>query len=318
MPKVYVVPFNEVEEYNACEIGGKATNLGLMYRRMPEDIRSKVPNGFGIKGDAFTRYVDANRGLVDGWVRKVRKAYEENRVDEIVRDYREFERKFIRANMPREIRDEINQTYENLCKKENVKDLSRCKVAVRSSAICEDCATASLAGRFSSFVDISGKKRVEQNVKKVWASAFEPRAIHHRDVLGISVENDKMGVAVQRFIHARCAGVMLTSPTGDGSLSPNGSLQVVTGTGEDVVQGTKVGDYIEFDKTAGKKVFEMPSPTGEGCALSDRHMRDLVRIANTLEQFYGQPQDVEFVIDSGKLYIVQTRPVVPMYACPKK
>jgi len=305
--------FEEIDKRHLCEYGGKTVNLAVMKKMLHESI----PDGFGVSGDAFLKYIE-NNPQVNEWTRKVKKAYETKNVDKIIAEYPEFEKEFIQMPLPREIENEIKETYRNLCRKEGIEDLSQCRVAVRSSAICEDCATSSLAGRFSSFIDIAGEDDVVRHVKKVWASAYEPRAIHHRDINDINIEGDKMGVTVQRFVRSRCAGVMLTSPTADGSISTIGAVQIVQGIGEDIVQGTKTGDYIEFDKVNEKEVYRMDSPTGEGCELTHDNFKTLVTIANLLEQHYGRPQDVEFVISpDNRVYVVQTRPVVPISQCPR-
>lgn len=316
MPKRYTIPFDDIDETDICKYGGKTTNLGLMRKRFPENVRKHVPDGFGVSSDAFLNFISKNERLIKDWISHVREAYKKNNVGEIIDKYREFELELVSRPLDKDIEEEIYAMYMDLCEKEGIRNLDECKVAVRSSAVCEDCATSSLAGRFSSFIDVS-KDDLITSVKRVWASAFEPRAILHRDLNDITVEGDKMGVAVQRFVESECAGVMLTSTSADGSIAKTGSFQIVRGIGEDIVQGTKTGDYIEFDKINGNVIFTMESTTGEGCKISDENLGKVITIANSLEAFYGKPQDVEFVIDKkGKLHIVQTRPVVPISTCP--
>ena len=131
-------------------------------------------------------------------------------------------------------------------------------------------------------------------VFKSWNS---PRAIEYRKLKNIS--ND-MGTAVvvQTMVFGNsdpssCTGVVFTVDvsTGDdaivGEYLPNAQ-------GEDVVSGEN--NAINLD--------EMPAK------FSDTIHSELVATAKAIHDDAGFPQDIEFTVDSGILYILQTRDVV--------
>ncbi len=71
-------------------------------------------------------------------------------------------------------------------------------LAVRSSAVLEDLPEKSLAGRFSSSLNVNGKAALEQAVLDCWRSY-------------LSFTNDPgMAVLVQPLVDAECAGVCFT------------------------------------------------------------------------------------------------------------
>jgi pyruvate,water dikinase len=43
--------------------------------------------------------------------------------------------------------------------------------------------------------------------------------------------------------------------------------------------------------------------------LDEGQLRELARIGDDLEQRLGVPQDVEFAIEDGEIYVLQARPV---------
>src|SRR5581483_3421991 len=53
-------------------------------------------------------------------------------------------------------------------------------VAVRSSALSEDGASASFAGQYATYLGISGVRAVLEHVRKCWASGFSDHALDYR------------------------------------------------------------------------------------------------------------------------------------------
>jgi hypothetical protein len=65
---------------------------------------------------------------------------------------------------------------------------------------------------------------------------------------------------------------------------------------------------VTFDESGGLK--EIPV-SAERRVLSDRAVRDLVRISNNIKRvFGGKEQDIEWGIMNGQIFILQARPFV--------
>jgi phosphoenolpyruvate synthase/pyruvate phosphate dikinase len=48
---------------------------------------------------------------------------------------------------------------------------------------------------------------------------------------------------------------------------------------------------------------------GGAATLDESHLRELARIGDDLERRLGGPQDIEWALQGGELYVLQARPV---------
>src|SRR6185312_1597590 len=83
-------------------------------------------------------------------------------------------------------------------------------LAARSSATCEDSEETSLAGLASTVLGARGPEGLADAVRKVWASAFLPRALAYLSHAG--VRDLAMAVVLQVMVQAEAAGVLFTAP----------------------------------------------------------------------------------------------------------
>jgi pyruvate,water dikinase len=191
--------------------------------------------------------------------------------------------------------------------------------------------TASFAGQQATFLNVKGSEEVVKAVKKCWASLFEARAIYYRDMN--KFEHLKVGLAaiVQRMVQSDKSGVMFTVDpvTNDESLIV---IEAGYGLGEAIVSGLIIPDLYKVDKAtwklASKEVFkqetmitkvrehneqiEVPSERQEEQKLSDEEIFSLADYGRKIEEHYDFPQDIEWAVEKGRIYIVQTRPVTTL------
>lgn len=226
----------------------------------------------------------------------------------------------------------IVDEYEELCDRRSEVNVP---TAVRSSATGEDGADSSFAGIFDTFLGVSGPDRVLQAVQACWASLFSPRAVAYRARNGISHRQMPMAVGVVELVHARCSGVAF-------SLHPvTGKRDRVVvesnwGWGEAVVQGLVTPDSFEvgkadrrilrrhvndkkivsaFDFAVGRVTeTDMPHRLRGRLSLDDEQLLAVVDAVLSIEEHYGYPVDVEWVLDRHRrpgdpISVVQTRPV---------
>ncbi len=227
---------------------------------------------------------------------------------------------------------EISQAYEELC--------LRCTdvnvpTAVRSSATGEDAADASFAGIFDTYLGVSGNERVLDAVRRCWASLFTGRALAYRLRKGISHHDMPIAVGVVELIHARASGVAFSVHPVTGK-SDRVVIETSWGWGEAIVQGLVNPDHVEvgkadgrvlrydvahktvvsaFDFAAGRVTeIEMPAKLADRKVLDDEQISAIVGAVTAIEDHYGYPVDVEWVISRHRragdpVCIVQTRPV---------
>ena len=226
--------------------------------------------------------------------------------------------------MPKEVEEEIKQAYRKLCEEAGEEVF----VAVRSSATAEDLPGASFAGQQETYLNVRGEDEVVEKVKKCWSSLYTPRAIYYRVQKGFRHEDVSIAVVVQKMVNSEKSGVMFTSHpvTGD----KIAIIEAIFGLGEAIVSGMVTPDHYEYDrvqrkitvvKIAEKKFMltrgedgktvkvELDEEKSKARVLSDDEIEELVKLGEIIEDHYGTPQDVEWAIEKGKIYIVQSRPI---------
>jgi pyruvate,water dikinase len=199
-------------------------------------------------------------------------------------------------------------------------------VAVRSSACAEDSEAASYAGQQETYLYVRGARSVLDRVRGCWGSFFSERALFYRQRMG-SLDDLDMAVVVQRMVRADVAGVLFTCDPVH-HRHDRMVVEAVLGLGEAAVSGEVTPDHYVLKRDGTLKRAQVavqpfaivPAEGGgterrplgeEGGAqkLDEDQLRALARIGDDLEQRLGCPQDIEFAIEGGEIYVLQARPV---------
>ena len=179
----------------------------------------------------------------------------------------------------------------------------RASFAVRSSALAEDSAQASFAGEFESILDVQTDTEIEEAIRTVRRSRHGMRVKIYSQAQGIH-DSHEMAVVVQRMVPAHMSGVLFTADpvTGD-RWSMVGNF--VHGLGDKMVSG-------EVD--AKRFILRHPRGKYEGPPEGKRVGKQLFHLARRLEKTLGCPQDIEWAIAGGRLYLLQARPITTLRA----
>jgi len=175
--------------------------------------------------------------------------------------------------------------------------------AVRSSALSEDSAQASFAGEFETVLDARTDEDIREAIRTVRGSRHSARVRAYSQAHGMDAAHE-MAVVVQRLVWADVSGVLFTADPVIGSRAyMTGNF--VYGMGEQLVSGE-----------ANPQTFTLKRPKGgyDGPSELKQFSRKLHRLASRLEQELGCPQDIEWAIASGKLYLLQSRPITTLQA----
>jgi phosphohistidine swiveling domain-containing protein len=173
--------------------------------------------------------------------------------------------------------------------------------AVRSSALAEDSARASFAGEFETVLDVRGDDALREAIGVVRRSRHAERVRAYARARGVETDLE-MAVVVQRLVRADLSGVLFTADPVTGSRDQM-SGNYVHGLGEALVSGQ-----------AAPHEFSLSRPRGryDGPAELKRFARRLYRLAKRLERDLGGPQDIEWALAAGKVYILQSRPITTL------
>ena len=196
--------------------------------------------------------------------------------------------------------------------------------AVRSSAVGEDGDDFSFAGQFESYMYVSPEK-LEENIKKVWRSAYSERVRLYREFNKISIVPGT-AVIIHKMIPADAAGVAFGINPATGNRKEK-LINTVYGLGEGLVSGQLDADsftifdntitFIAADKThkimpapeGGTYTAEVPAEERKLPAVNNDCIFELCSMLDVIQQKTGKPQDVEFAVAAGTVYLLQTRPV---------
>lgn len=321
----FVLTFSEVDKDDVALVGGKGANLGEMVQ-----AGFPVPPGFIVTSQAYYYFLEENQ-LRD---RIAKELYLLNHQDpeNLQRITERIQQLILNAPVPKDLGKKIIQAYEVLGG-----GLKQPLVAVRSSATAEDSPGASFAGQQETFLNIKGEASVVEHVRMAWASLFTPRATFYRSEKGF--DHFKVGIAVpvQKMVQSEVSGVMFTINPAKNDKSKI-VIEAIYGLGELIVQGVVTPDHYEVDKrtlkitnkeigsqeiqltqvgTATKQV-KVFHDLQERQKIADTKILELAQFGKRLHQHYFYPQDAEWALEKGKLYILQTRPVTAMKAVAAK
>ena len=195
-------------------------------------------------------------------------------------------------------------------------------LAVRSSAQDEDTGTASAAGVYQSFLNVTDQAALAAAIVRVFSSYNSQGARAYRQSQGLPERG--LAVIVQQQVQGQFSGVAFSrdpiTRCGDGVVIealPGGADQVVGGqvTPEQyrvLVQPEDVPPLAEI--AADWQISDALTLTVEGQGQTpSRLLQQVAYLARHLEsRFQGVPQDIEWSFDGDTLWLLQSRPITTL------
>lgn len=207
-------------------------------------------------------------------------------------------------------------------------------LAVRSSAADEDGAQHSFAGQLDSFLFVRPDDVLDK-VAAVWRSGFSERIVAYRREHGLPPTPRPPAVLVQRMVNADVAGVAFGADPVSGRRSV-AVVSAVLGLGTALVSGDADadtfhvagnGDIVErtiADKRSahraapgsaeGVETVAVPDDKARLPAMSDEQVQAVAELVRRCGRHFGRPQDIEWAIEKGQLFLLQSRPITSLAA----
>ncbi len=175
------------------------------------------------------------------------------------------------------------------------------RFAVRSSALSEDSAQASFAGEFETVLNAESDREIQEAIYRVFKSRQSEKVKVYSSVQGID-QFHQIAVVVQLMVSSEISGVLFTADPITGSYT-NMMGNYVYGLGEQLVSGEANAHNFKLYRPKGKY---------DGPGELEKYANKLYQYATKLEKELGGPQDIEWTVAKGKLYLLQTRPITTL------
>ncbi|MEF8831690.1 MAG: phosphoenolpyruvate synthase, partial [Halobacteriales archaeon] len=307
-----VLSLDDIGADDVGSVGGKGASLGeIAAAGLP------VPPAFVVTADTYRTFIE-EAGIDEELFDAVdvdpedsaALAEAESRAKELI----------LGTEFPESLREEVLAAYDEFCDDP--------LVAVRSSATAEDLPDASFAGQQETYLNVDRADLLDR-VRRCWASLFTQRAIYYRNEQGFAHRDVDIAVVVQEMVPADKSGVLFTSHPSTGAKQV--IVEAAWGLGEGVVSGSVSPDNYVVDRTDGeiegvtvadkKTMYVLDEETGETVeravpedrrdarVLDEDEIGELVELGERVEDHYGTPQDVEWAIADGSIYMLQSRPI---------
>lgn len=301
-------------------VGGKAASLSTLLA-----CGFAVPLGFAVTADAY-RYLEKATGTGEQLARLFEGLDPQDFA--AARAFAERATSLIAASeLPQDLRTQIAGAYDELV------SLSGVASAVRSSAVSEDGAGASFAGLYESYLNVLGVGDVLDSVKKCYASLWSERAVRYRALKGASLDGEAMAVVVMGLVPSETSGIAFTAHPVTGERD-RVVINSSYGLGEAIVSGRVTPDSFVVQKGSlvllEREIYEKemaiyPHPDGGGTierdvppeqaaapSISDEQAKVIAQLAARVEGEFGSPQDVEWGMAAGQIYLLQSRPITTL------
>lgn len=316
-----VLGFEEIGKEQLWLVGGKGLNLGELSKM--EGIH--VPEGFCVTTTGFQKAIEHNESyhaLLDQLT--MLKAEDREQIGEISGKIRQtITESEIPSEVVKAVTDYLTRTDEEQA------------YAVRSSATAEDLPHASFAGQQDTYLNIIGVDDVLRHISKCWASLFTDRAVIYRIHNGFDHRHVYLSVIVQRMVFPQASGIIFTADPMSGNRKLL-SIDAGFGLGEALVSGlvsadgykVREGEIVEKRiatktlaifgrKEGGTETRQIDPDLQKKQAVTDEQILRLASIGRQVEDYFGQPQDIEWCLADGTFYMVQSRPITTLYPIPQ-
>ena len=321
-PIPYILPLDAVNRSSLAQAGGKGANLGeLIEAGLP------VPPGFIVAAAAYSAHLAA-AGLPQRIAARLDGLAIDD-VDAVNAASQDIMVWIAAAPITDTVRAAVLKAYAALGQQAGV-DGAEPAVAVRSSATAEDLPSASFAGQQETYLNIRGADAVLHALRNCWASLWTPQAIAYRSSMTFDHMQVALAVVIQVMVPAEVSGVMFTANPVSGAHDEI-LISASWGLGEAVVSGAVTpdtfvlaGDGAVKQRSLGAKEI-MVLPNGAGTrtqpvdgpdrtrySLRDTDLQQLAALARRVQTHYGAPQDTEWALSRGRLYLLQARPITTL------
>jgi pyruvate,water dikinase len=225
-------------------------------------------------------------------------------------------------SLPSVLRDALASAYQELGERCGTGSPA---VAVRSSGVGEDSATASFAGQYESVPNVVGVPALVEAVERCLRSAHSARLRAYQPE---AATGGRLAVLVQQMVAADVAAVAFSANPVSGDVDEI-VVNATWGLGESLVGGRVTPDawsvrkcdlavlsqevsekaWMSVAALSGVRVVATPVERRQAPALTEAQVREIAGLARALEAREGGPVDIECAREGDRLFLLQCRPI---------
>ncbi|MBI3538539.1 MAG: PEP/pyruvate-binding domain-containing protein [Chloroflexi bacterium] len=307
----YIIPLDQITLQAQLIAGAKAVSLGELVR-----AGFNVPRGFVVRASGYRDAFD----LVE-MDEQIAARLAQTQMDDPVE--LESTAKEIRAGvagmqLPQGLVDEIETTAKKI--------VADSFFVVRSSLIAQDIPNPNATRVPRAHLGIPTKK-IADALRQIWSILWDTRRIYFRYRKHSDARDLAIAAIIQPVIAADAAGLMFTA-------SPHSNapdeihIDSTFGLGESVIAARRAPDRFVISKPtreirartiANKTVREVIAREGgvesvgisevdqDAPSLTDAQLLALAELGTQIENHFHAPQDIEWCVKEGEIFILQTR-----------
>lgn len=297
-----ILPLADVRLADLPRVGGKMANLG----ELAANVGLDVPDGFAVTVAAYYRFMEYN-GLRSELERRIQ-ATDMRSLDEVFSLSAALQQCVLAAPLPPDLEAAVTEAVEAM--KERAGD--DLLLALRSSAVGEDALGVTFAGQYRSELNVPPEEACEV-WKEIVASKYAVTAMNYRYQRGIPDDVAPMSVGVLAMVRAGAGGVAYSrDPVAASRGQERVVLNAVPGLPQAVVDGAVTPDVFVFSRENPPRLLEKHlADAAAAPSLTAVQAAELARVALALEEYYNEPQDVEWALEAGdgRIMVLQSRPL---------
>lgn len=201
---------------------------------------------------------------------------------------------FLKYKKSKKINSNTIQELEKIRKKFNN------KIAIRSSATCEDNDNISMAGVFKTVYIENFQDNIEKSIIEIYEQALSNDVLEFLNIHNINHDKTKLGLIIQPLILPDIAGTIYSEINSDQTL-----IQYSSHYGKLLADGEIDGTILLID-TETKKIEQTKNYSH--LQIKQESIEYLLKQKEKIKKiFSNKPQDIEFIISDEKIFILQAR-----------
>ncbi len=292
-------------------VGEKAANLAELY-----NLKIPVPRAFVITTQLYQTSYSEIKAKVQAQLNTI--------VDEasLKSAAARIKQLFLSLNFPEGLKLDISDSYKKLDL--SFEDIPKhfefinagrdpLFITVRSSS------THHVPNQQSSYLGLKGISDLLTAIKHCWASLFTPRAIVYRKKNNLP--EPEIAVIIQKMVNSTRSGTIFTTDPESAdsnkilleaeygfSKKSNPSKYVFDKESNMLISNTLRSQNFYYSRDGGGKITRQPMPmnTTSINPLPEDDAKSLVNMAKKVEEYFGQPQVIEWSAESRKLFLLQS------------